>query len=109
MEVCETCTSADTGLSPELSFIYIHYKVNYFFVICVGISVIYTVLNCWSGDFFRLYVRIIRKCRTIGIIGQPISRIIPVHKTAYSININIRNNIEDMKAYGKWKFSYAYY
>lgn len=51
MEVCEICASAETGLSPELSFIYIHFKANYIFVLCVCISVIYTALNCCSGDF----------------------------------------------------------
>lgn len=51
MGICEMCKSTYAGFSPQLSFIYIHYKVNYICVLCVYIFVIYIVLYSCFGDF----------------------------------------------------------
>jgi hypothetical protein len=51
MGICEICKSMYAGFSPQLSYIYIHYKVNYICILCVYIIVIYTVLYCSFGDF----------------------------------------------------------
>lgn len=51
MGMCEICKSTYADFSPQLSFIYIHYKVKYICILRVHIIVIYTVLYCCFGDF----------------------------------------------------------
>jgi len=88
MGICEICKSTYAGLSPQLSFIYIHYKVNYICILCVYFIVIYTILYCCFGDFLGCRTYTNQKYHTIGII-RPLSPLIGLFILECSIYIYI--------------------
>jgi hypothetical protein len=64
MGICEICTSTYAGFSPQLSFIYINYKVNYICILCViqlalsDHSVPVLVSSCWSATHTHTHIYI---------------------------------------------------
>jgi len=62
MGIYEICTSTYAGFSPQFSFIYIHYKMNYVCILCViqlalsDHSVPLLVSSYWSAAYIYIYM-----------------------------------------------------
>jgi hypothetical protein len=107
MAVCDKCACTDTGLASELIFSYVNYKVNYFYVLYVGICVIYSALNCCSSDFlgFHMHNSVVPDNRHYQTSHTPYNS--SAQEGLLTLSVNIINKEENLKAHGKWQFSYT--